>query len=244
MSLVRTARLPGIPPLPALSAPSAEPSVGPRIEVSGLVKDFHTPAGPRRVLDGISFSVGMGDKMAILGRNGAGKSTLIKILAGIQQPTAGTIRRGLRMSWPIALAGGFEGGMTGYDNVRFIARLYEVPFKETFDYVADFTELGRNMYMPVRYYSDGMRARLAFGLSLAINFDCMLIDEVILVGDQRFQRRAHDELLVKRSHCAMLIAIHSGAFVRQFCTSALVLKRGRGRVFDDVNLAASIYETL
>ncbi len=214
------------------------------ITAENIVKDFYTEHGPRRVLDGISFTVGIGERMAILGRNGAGKSTLIKILAGVEMPTAGHVHRGLRMSWPLALGGGFEGSMTGYDNCRFIAKLYDVPLKETVEYVADFTELGSQLFTQVRHYSDGMRARLAFALSLAVDFECYLIDEVILVGDRRFQQRCHDELLVKRKNRAMLMAIHSIDFAKEFCTSALVLKHGRGRVFYDLDLACNIYATL
>ena len=137
------------------------------IVVRDLVKEFPTESGPKRVLDGISFRVEPGERLAILGRNGAGKSTLIKLLAGLQRPTSGVIERGLAMSWPLALGGGFEGEMTGYDNVRFIARLYRAPFDAVMDYVADFTELGRDLHEPLRLYSDGMRMRLAFALSLA-----------------------------------------------------------------------------
>jgi len=219
-------------------------SGGRRIEVINLVKEFETENGKRRVLDGISFKVEMGERIAILGRNGAGKSTLIKILSGLLRPTSGTITRGLNMSWPLALGGGFEGSLTGYDNVRFISRMYGVPFKETYEYVEDFTELGEQLHTSVKYYSDGMRMRLAFALSLAINFECFLIDEVILVGDQRFQQKCHREIFERRSHCAMILAVHGIDVVRQYCNSALVLKDGRGKVFSDVVLATDIYATL
>lgn len=148
------------------------------------------------------------------------------------------------MSWPLALGGGFKGQMTGYDTCRFISTLYGAPLKDVVEYVADFTELGSQLFTQVRFYSDGMRARLAFALSLAIDFECYLIDEVILVGDRRFQQRCHDELLVKRKDRAMLMAIHSMEFAKEFCSSALVLKQGRGRVFYDLDLACSIYASL
>ena len=214
------------------------------IAADRIVKEFHTEVGTRRVLDNVSFRVGMGERMAVLGRNGAGKSTLIQILSGLQRPTHGSITRGLRMSWPLALGGGFEGELTGYDNVRFISRIYGVPFQDTFAFVEDFTEIGKQLYVPVRFYSSGMRMRLAFALSLAIDFECFLIDEVILVGDQRFQNKCIHELFDKRQDRAMILAIHSTEVVRERCTSALVLKEGRGRVFDDVDEATNIYATL
>ena len=150
------------------------------------------------------------------------------------------MRRGLRLSWPLALGGGFEGQLTGYDNVRFLSRLYDLPFKETFDYVVDFSELGKHMYMPVRFYSDGMRMRLAFALSLAMNFECYLIDEVILVGDRRFQLKCHDELFGRRQHCGMIMAVHDAGVIKEYCQSALILKAGRGRLMTDLDLAARV----
>lgn len=217
---------------------------GRAIVVRGLVKEFASESGPKRVLDGISFRVGAGERMAILGRNGAGKSTLIKLLAGLQRPTAGVIERGLHMSWPLALGGGFEGEMTGYDNVRFITRLYRADFNRVWDYVQDFTELGRDLHEPMRLYSDGMRMRLAFALSLAIDFECLLIDEVILVGDKRFQEKCHQEIFHRRKHCAMILAAHALDIIEEYCDHALVLKDGRGHVFEDVKMATGIYATL
>jgi len=214
------------------------------IVVRDLVKEFPTDSGPKRVLDGISFRVEPGERLAILGRNGAGKSTLIKLLAGLQRPTSGLIECGLNMSWPLALGGGFEGEMTGYDNVRFIARLYRAPFREVMDYVADFTELGRDLHEPMRLYSDGMRMRLAFALSLAIDFECLLIDEVLLVGDKRFQEKCQQEIFHRRKHCTMILAAHALDIIEKYCDHALVLKDGRGRVFEDVKLATRIYATL
>lgn len=214
------------------------------IVADAIVKEFQTEIGRRRVLDSVSFEVRMGERLAILGRNGAGKSTLISLLCGQQIPTSGMIYRGLSMSWPIAIDGVVQGEMTGYDYARFILNVYGVPFEEKFDYVQAFTEIGRQIHMPMRFYSSGMRARLAFALSFAIDFDCILIDEILAVGDPRFQQRCHEELFVRRKDCAMIIAIHDSHFVREHCTSALVLKQGRGRVFHDVGLATEIYQSL
>ena len=114
----------------------------------------------------------------------------------------------------------------------------------TYAFVEDFTELGKQLHIPVRFYSSGMRMRLAFALSLAIDFECFLIDEVILVGDQRFQQKCHEAIFKKRVDRAMILAIHDMNVVREHCTSALVLKAGRGRVFKDLELADRIYASL
>ncbi len=234
-----SAIFPGLRRRPAPEVPAER-----AIVVENLVKEFPTEHGPRRVLDNISFRVGPGERLAVLGRNGAGKSTLIKLLAGLQRPTSGTVHRGLRMSWPLALGGGFEGEMTGYDNMRFISRIYDAPFAAMLDFVADFSELGHDLYEPVRYYSDGMRMRLAIAVSLAVDFECLLIDEVILVGDQRFQEKCQREIFENRRHCGMILAVHAMEVVETYCTQALVLKDGRGRVFDDVKQATRTYATL
>ena len=222
----------------------SEPLPDRAIAAFDLVQDFETARGPHRVLDGVSFRVGAGERMAVLGRNGAGKSTLIKILSGLRRPTSGHVHRGLSMSWPLALGGGFEGEMTGYDNLRFIARIYGAPLDRTYDFVMDFSELGASIREPVRFYSDGMRMRLALALSLAIDFECLLIDEVLTVGDQRFQEKCMRELFETRRHCGMILAIHAMDVVQRYCDRVLVLKDGRGRVFDDVARGCATYVTL
>jgi capsular polysaccharide transport system ATP-binding protein len=228
-----------------VEATKAVPKPAPRcIRLEGIVKDYHTPIGVKRVLDGVGFEINEGEKIAVLGRNGSGKTTLVKIIGGVEPPTFGSIQRNLFMSWPIAFGGGFESTMSGIDNIRFIARLYGVPEQEAIACVDNFAELGRHLLKPVKTYSSGMRARLAFGLTLAVDFECLLIDEVISVGDQRFQRKCHDELFVKRKDKALILVSHDVHIIRQYCDRALVLKAGRGRVFEDLDLAISIYETL
>jgi capsular polysaccharide transport system ATP-binding protein len=215
-----------------------------KIAAIDIVQEYEGAHGPRRVLDGINFEIAAGERIALLGQNGAGKSTLIRLLSGLQDPTSGRVERGLSLSWPLGFDGGFSGEMTGYDNVRFIARIYGKPFGELFEYVEDFAELGSQMYVPMRHYSSGMRMRLGFALTLGIAFECILIDEVILVGDRRFQTKCLAELFEKRAHCAMIIATHSEDVAKDYCSSALVLKNGRGRVFDDLDFALAIYRTL
>jgi capsular polysaccharide transport system ATP-binding protein len=214
------------------------------IRVTGLTKEYPSERGLHRVISDVSFSLAKGEKLAVLGRNGAGKSTLIRLLGGVERPTAGTIEIGMSLSWPLALDGGFSGIMTGNDNMRFIARIYNRPFAHIRDYVEDFAQLGKFMSEPMRTWSTGMRARFAFALSLAIDFDCYLIDEVIAAGDQRFQRRSHEELFEKRADRSMILAGHVPDIIRTYCSSALVLHRGRGKVFEDLDLALSIYDDL
>src|ERR1041385_3389704 len=180
------------------------------IRVSGVSKDYHseTRGSYNRVLSDVSFTVAQGEKIAVLGRNGAGKSTLIRLLDGIELPTIGTMEREVSVSWPVGLSGGVGGSMTGNDNIRFISRIYNKPFAVMREYVEDFAQLGKYLSEPVRTYSAGMRARLNFALSLAVDFDCYLIDEIIAVGDSRFQQRSHEELFVKRANRSLILASH------------------------------------
>ena len=214
------------------------------ISAIDVTKDYLTEGRFHRVLSNISFTVAKGEKLALLGRNGSGKSTLIRLVAGVERPTRGNIKQTMSVSWPIGLAGGLHGSLTGNDNMRFIARIYNKPFAEVKAYVDDFAELGRFLSEPLRTYSTGMRARFMFALSLAIDFDCYLIDEVIAAGDQRFQRRSHEELFEKRADRAMILASHVGEMIKAYCSRALVLHRGRGKVFADLDLALDIYNDL
>ena len=211
-----------------------------------LTKEYRSEGRTHRALSGVSFTVAKGEKLALLGRNGAGKSTLIRLLGGVELPTAGFIQRTMSSSWPLGLQGGFQGSLTGNDNMRFIARIYNKPFDHIKAYVEDFAELGRFLSEPVKTYSLGMRARLAFGfaLSLAIDFDCYLIDEIIAAGDQRFQRRSHEELFEKRADRSLILASHVGDVVKAYCSRALVLHQGRANLFDDVELALQVYNDL
>ena len=214
------------------------------IRASDLVKVYPSAGGAKRVLDGVSFSISKGEKLAVLGRNGAGKSTLVRILAGIEHPTSGSVTRGMSMSWPLGLAGEFSGSMTVYDCSRFVSRVYGRDWRQICDFLEDFSELGRYLAMPIKTYSSGMRARLAFGISLAVDFDCYLVDEIIAVGDRRFQKKSFNELFERRKQNAMIIVSHNFEVIQEHCSAVLVLKDGRGRVFQDKRKAFDIYATL
>ncbi|WP_375460386.1 ABC transporter ATP-binding protein [uncultured Enterovirga sp.] len=214
------------------------------IRGTSIVKDYRVGHQTKRVLDHVNFEVRQGERLAVLGRNGAGKSTLVRIIGGVERPTSGRIDRQMSMSWPLGLAGGFQGSLTGYDNVKFIARVYDKAFAEIKEFVEDFSELGNHLKAPVRTYSSGMRARLAFGLSLAIDFDCYLVDEVIFVGDQKFHARCRYEIFEKRPDRALLLVSHDFGIIKEYCNGAMVLHQGRAKTFFDVQLGIDIYAGL
>ena len=209
-----------------------------------LKKSYPMGVGRKHVLKGVNLQIGPGEHVGFLGRNGAGKTTLIKLIGGVELPTSGKVTRTMRVSWPLGFGGGFQGSLTGYDNARFIARIYGCDYRDLRDFVEDFSELGVQLKMPVKTYSSGMRARLAFALSLAIEFDCYLIDEVIMVGDQNFHRKCHSELFEKRGDRALIFASHSAELVREFCDRALIIDQGLARLYQDVNEALDVYATL
>ena len=214
------------------------------IRLDDVRKTYHARSGPVEVLKGVDLSVVKGDKMGILGRNGAGKSTMIRLIGGIERQTSGTITRTMRISWPLAFTGAFQGMLTGIDNIRFICRVYDKPYEEVIDFVEDFSQLGRFLREPVKIYSSGMRARLAFALSLMIDFDCYLIDEVVAVGDSRFQDRCQEELFVRRKDRAMILVSHDPHYMRDHCERACVLADGKLHHFDAIENALQYHQQL
>ena len=213
------------------------------IELRNVVKQYATRRGETTVLDDVSLRVEPGEKLGILGANGAGKSTLIRLISGAERPTAGTVSRSMSVSWPLAFSGAFQGSLTGLDNLRFICRLYDMDIKVAQPQVEDFAELGYYMREPLKTYSAGMRARLAFGISLAIDFDCFLIDEVIAVGDSRFQVRCNEELFEKRRHKARIMVSHHAESIMEYCERAAVLRQGKLHRFDNVGDAYDFYQS-
>ncbi|AQR63339.1 ATP-binding protein [Brevundimonas sp. LM2] len=212
------------------------------LHVQGLSYTYRTAHKP--VFTDLSFTLEKQGRLAILGRNGQGKSTLIRLLGGIVRPSEGKIAWSMNQSWPIGFSGGFQGTLSGIDNIKFLARLYNRDFKETWQRVDDFAELGMSLRAPVKHYSSGMRARLAFGLSLAIEFDCYLIDELVAVGDARFQEKCQHELFERRAHRAFLMASHNIDLIAGYCDRALIIESGKAKMFDDIQEAVEIYRWL
>ncbi len=211
------------------------------IQLSHVTKRYPVHGGERTVLEDINLQVRPGKKLGILGRNGSGKSTLIRLISGAERPTSGTVHRGMKVSWPLAFAGAFQGSLTGLDNLRFICRIYNTSIEDKIPYVQDFSELGRYLGEPVKTYSSGMRARLAFALSMCIEFDCYLIDEVVAVGDDRFKERCQVELFEKRRDRAMIIVSHDPNFIGTHCDDSVVLVRGKMHTFPTVQEGFHFY---
>jgi len=211
------------------------------ITLNGITKHYQTRSGWHTVLDGIDLAIRPGEKIGILGRNGAGKSTLIRILSGAERPTSGTIRREMKISWPLAFSGAFQGSLTGLDNLKFICRVYGVDYRDKIDYVQDFAELGRYFREPVKSYSSGMRSRLAFAISMAVEFDCFLIDEVISVGDARFHAKCQTELFEKRKDRAMVMVSHELHKIKEHCERICLLHQAKLLSFAHADEAYDFY---
>jgi len=214
------------------------------IEFLGVSKSYRTRTSEKVILRDADICFPRGRSIGILGLNGAGKSTLLRMIAGAEAPDRGRIVRRVRLSWPLGFAGGFNGSLTGAENLRFISRIYGADLETVEDFVADFSELGSYLHMPVRTYSSGMKARLAFALSMAIDFDCYLVDEITGVGDQRFQSKCRQAFLERRNHSDVIMVSHSMRNIREHCDTAAVLGGGQLAIYDSIDEALSAYEEL
>lgn len=166
------------------------------------------------------------------------------MIAGIEYPTSGTITREMSVSWPLGFGGAFQGSLTGSDNTRFIARIYGRPIDEMLYYVNDFARLGHYFHVPIKTYSSGMLSRLAFAVSLAIKFDCYLVDEVTAVGDQSFRTQCRDALLERRQHGSLVMVSHDPNTLRDYCDTGAILRDGHLTFYDTVEEAIAASQVL
>ncbi len=207
------------------------------IRLVDVRKSFRTAGAHTTVADGIDIDLPHDKSIALLGRNGAGKSSLLQMIAGSMLPDSGEILVEGTVSWPVGFQGSFHRDLTGAQNTRFVARVYGVDTEELCDFVADFSELGPHFHAPVRTYSAGMRARLAFACSMGIRFDFYLVDEVTAVGDGGFREKSEAVFLDRMRSSGALFVTHAMASVRRVCDAAVVLEDGVLTWFDDVEAA-------
>lgn len=196
------------------------------IKIENLTKSYRTPTGRHYVFKDLNIEIPSGKSVAFIGRNGAGKSTLLRMIGGIDRPDSGKIITNKTISWPVGLAGGFQGSLTGRENVKFVARLYakQEELKEKIEFVEEFAELGKYFDMPIKTYSSGMRSRLGFGLSMAFKFDYYIVDEVTAVGDARFKEKCAQLFKERHKESSFLVVSHSLNSLKEFCDVAIVFK--------------------
>lgn len=213
------------------------------ITFQNLTKTFHLHRVTKTVLKNVNLVCPAGRSVALLGRNGSGKSTLLRLIAGTLNPTAGSVRIAGSVSWPVGFAGSFHGDLTGAQNTRFIARIYGVDCDELIDFTASFADLGAHFHLPFRTYSSGMKARLAFGVSMGVAFDTYLVDEITAVGDANFRTKSNHVFQARMQKAGAVVVSHSMGMVRDLCNAAMVLDAGRLTYFEDVNAGIAQHES-
>ena len=214
------------------------------IGFQGVTKAYKSREVTKVILDNLTMRFPDNRNIGILGHNGAGKSTLMRLLAGAELPNSGRIHRYVNMSWPLGFAGGFNGNMTGLENARFVARMYGEDPEEIIEFVQDFAELGPSLRLPIITYSSGMRARLAFGISMAIQFGCYLIDEITAVGDAKFKRKCAEVFEEKLQTSNIIMVSHSSGSLRKVCNAGCVLHEGHLVYYDDLEEAIAVHDEL
>ena len=217
------------------------------IELKNVSKYFKTKYGRKYILKETTLTLPSNKNIAILGRNGTGKSTIMRMLGQIEFPNNGTIYSNKSFSWPLGLSGGFVGNMTGKANVKFVCRLYgksDREIEEILKFVKDFSELEDYFDMPIKTYSSGMKGRLGFGLSLAFDFDYMIIDETLSVGDVRFKQKSKEALMQKIEHCHILLVSHDMNTLRELCDAGIVVNNGKIIYYKNIDDAIKEYQNI
>ena len=209
-----------------------------------VYKSYKGRGFENRVLNDVSLTIGRGDSIGVCGANGAGKSTLMRLIAGVERPSTGRVDRSMTTSWPIGYTSAFQASLSGADNARFIARVYDRDEKALLAFVEDFARLGAYLYEPVRTYSAGMQARLAFGVSLAVDFDCYLVDEITGAGDERFREKSEQALLERRERGALVMVSHDINTLFRYCTRGAVVYGGSVTLYDTMQEAADVHHRL
>ncbi len=212
------------------------------IELRNITKVYRLNGVAKTVARDISFTFPAGESVALMGANGAGKSTMLKLLAGTIQPDSGKIIRHGTVSWPVGFSGSFHADLTGAQNVKFVARIYGVDADEMVEFAREFSQLGAHMHLPVRTYSSGMKSRLAFAMSMAVQFDTYLIDEITAVGDGAFKAKSEAMLQARLKNSGAVFVSHSLEQMAQLCSSGIVLQNGRFFYYARVQKAIEHYQ--
>ena len=208
------------------------------LELKGVSKRF----GGIRAVQDVYAEVEPGRITAFIGPNGAGKTTTFNAISGFYKPTSGEILTDGTISWPVGFAGSFHPELTGAQNVKFVARIYGIDTDEMTEFVEDFAELGPHFRLPVRSYSSGMRARLAFGVSMAVPFDFYLVDEVTATGDAGFRKKSSALFKDRMRKSGSFVVSHSMDQIRELCDVGLVLERGEATYYTDLDEAIAHHE--
>jgi capsular polysaccharide transport system ATP-binding protein len=210
-----------------------------------LTKSYMTSKGRHYLFKSMSVEIPSGKSVALIGKNGAGKSSLLRIIGGIDYPDSGHVITDSTISWPVGLSGGFQGSLTGRQNVRFVSRLYakSSEINEKIAFVQEFADIGKYFDMPIKSYSSGMRSRLTFGLSMAFDFDYYLIDEVTSVGDAQFRRKCENIMLEKRASANFIMVSHNLESLPKQCDVGVVLMEGQATYYEDIAEAIEVYQS-
>lgn len=215
------------------------------LELRNLTKWYPTPQGRRYVFRDLNFTFPTGANIGLIGHNGAGKSTLMRLIAGIDTPNAGKVVTDARISWPVGLSGGFQASLSARENVQFVCRVYGATgaaMRRVLDFVADFAEIGDYFDLPVSTYSSGMRSRVAFGLSMAFDFDYYLIDELMAVGDAQFRRKSRVVLKERLARANVILVSHSMPDVLRLCDRVVLVDRGNTTLYENVRVGIARYQ--
>lgn len=207
-------------------------------------KYYPTRNGRGYVFKDVHMQIPTDRSIGVLGPNGAGKSTLIRMLGGTDMPSTGTIETDVNLSWPLGLQGGLQGSMSGRENTQFVARIHG--YRDTRQIekrVEEFAEIGSYFDEPTKNYSNGMRARVTFGITMAFdfNFDMLLIDELTAVGDATFRAKSEKLLKEKYSQTKIMMVNHNVDQLKKFCDSGLVIIDKKVHFFDELSEAVKVY---
>ncbi|MBC8638555.1 ABC transporter ATP-binding protein [Caballeronia sp. EK] len=199
-----------------------------------------------RAIDNVDLRLESGDRIGLIGHNGAGKSTLLRTMAGIYSPTTGTVTSEGKIVPLLDISLGMDDNSSGYQNIRLrglLLGMTDAEIKQKADEIAEFCELGDYLDLPLRTYSSGMRVRLAFAVSTAVDAEILLLDEVMGVGDASFMHKAKERLADLHSRAEIVVlAMHANAEIRRVCNKALWMERGKVRAFGPVEEVVAAYE--